>query len=140
MVNKFSVEVFKQLRVYRRFSLPLILNDMACNRLMKLSFFVDHAPLIYRYACKLIGKNFINELLNSTYCKVFTAGNTIEEADQASEYFRSQGTSPHMQASLSYSTTALREIFTMLSWNLLSMKMLHFLLDRLSRFSTRPVR
>lgn len=140
MVNKFSVEVFKQLRVYRRFSLPLILNDMACNRLMKLTFFVDNAPLIYRYACRLIGRNFVNELLNSTYCKVFTAGNTIEEADRASEYFRAQGTSAHIQASPSSSTTAQRATSTTLSSSLHLMRMPPFSRVPLSRSSTRPAR
>jgi hypothetical protein len=79
------------LRVYSRLTVPLILNDMLCNRIMKLSFFVDQAQPIYKYSCKLIGKNFVNWLINSTYCRVFTAGNTIEEADRASEYFRTQG-------------------------------------------------
>lgn len=60
MPNKFSLEVFKQLRVYKRLSVPLIVNDIVCNRLMKLSFFVDKAPIIYKGACKVIGKNFIN--------------------------------------------------------------------------------
>ena len=86
-----SSELFKHLRVYKRLTLPLIINDMLCNRIMKLSFFVDKAQVIYKYSCKVFGKNFVNWCINSTYCKVFTAGNTINEADQTSEYFRSQG-------------------------------------------------
>lgn len=78
MSTKISAEVFKQLRVYRRLSLPLILNEIACNRIMKLSSLVAVAPQIYRLSCTLIGKNFVNFIINSTYCKIFTAGNTIE--------------------------------------------------------------
>ena len=78
MPNKISVEVFKQLRIYQRLSMPLLFNELMCNRIMKLTYFVDKAPTIYRLSCRLLGKNFINHVLHSTYCKIFTAGSTIQ--------------------------------------------------------------
>ncbi len=84
MWNKTSVEAFKQLRIYKRLTFPLLINELACNRIMKFSSLVAAAPKIYRLSCKLIGKNFINFIIHSTYCKIFTAGNTIAEADEAS--------------------------------------------------------
>jgi hypothetical protein len=93
MPNRIPVDGFKQLRVYKRLSLPLLLNELACNRIMKLSSFVNAAPQIYRYSCRLLGRNFVNHIIQSTYCKIFTAGNTIQEADEASHYFRKQGNS-----------------------------------------------
>lgn len=70
---------------------------MACNRVMKLNPLVDAAPTIYKTTSRLLGKNFVNAFINATYCKIFTAGNTILEADSTSNYFRSQGnTSPHI--------------------------------------------
>lgn len=77
MANKISQEAFKQMRVYKRLSVPLILNDMICNRLMKLSYLVEKAPFVYKLSCRLLGKNFINSVIQATYCKIFTAGNTI---------------------------------------------------------------
>jgi hypothetical protein len=91
MPNKIPSEVFKALRIYRRLSYPLLINEIACNRIMKLSSLVSVAPQIYKFSCNLLGKNFVNHLIQSTYCKIFTAGNTIQEANEASEYFRKQG-------------------------------------------------
>lgn len=84
MTNKISTDLFKQLRIYRRLSFPLLVNEVACNRIMKLSSLVAIAPQVYKFSCRLIGKNFVNKIIQSTYCKIFTAGNTIQEANQAS--------------------------------------------------------
>jgi len=92
MISKATIETFRQLRVYGRLSLPLLLNDMLCNRIMKLNYLVNNAPALYRSACGVLGKNFVNWAIDSTYCKVFTAGNTIEQANQMSHSFRAQGT------------------------------------------------
>jgi hypothetical protein len=81
MQGKIIADVYKHLRVYKRLTLPLLFNDMLCNRAMKMSALVDLAPTIYHISTKLIGKNFVNSILSSTYCKIFTAGNTISEAD-----------------------------------------------------------
>ena len=77
MANKISSETFKHLRVYQRLSVPLLLNDMMCNRIMKINYLVDKAPAMYRIASRLIGKNFINSIVHSTYCRVFSAGATV---------------------------------------------------------------
>ena len=91
MSNKISSEAFKHLRVYKHLSVPYLLNGIACNQLMKLNFLVDRAPQIYHNATKLLGKNFVNEVIHSTYCKVFTAGTTVNEANEASAFFHKQG-------------------------------------------------
>lgn len=109
MSNKVAVEAFKQLRVYKQLTFPLLINEIACNRIMKLSPLVDKAPLIYRFTSIILGKNFVNFFLQSTYCKVFTAGNTIQEADEASNFFRKQGNPKMIKAFPSSLTTALRE-------------------------------
>ena len=92
---KATLDTFKQLRVYRRLTLPLLFNDVLCNRIMKLNTLVNYAPRIYQLSCNLFGKNFVNAFLHSTYCKVFTAGNTIREANEVSEFFRAQGIHLH---------------------------------------------
>ena len=74
--------------------MPLLLNDMACNRVMKLNLLVDAAPAIYKATSRILGKNFVNSFINATYCKIFTAGNSIQEANLTSNYFRSQGNTP----------------------------------------------
>ena len=77
MANKISSEAFKHLRVYQRLSVPLLLNDMMCNRIMKVNYLVDKAPAMYRIASRLIGKNFVNSIIHSTYCRVFSAGASV---------------------------------------------------------------
>ena len=77
MNYKISSEAFKHLRVYQRLSLPLLFNDMLCNRFMKLNFLVDKAPLFYKTASSLFGKSFVNSIVHSTYCKVFSAGASV---------------------------------------------------------------
>ena len=77
MANKISSEAFKHLRVYQRLSVPLLINDMMCNRFMKINFLVDKAPTMYRTASKIFGKNIINSIVHSTYCRVFSAGASV---------------------------------------------------------------
>jgi len=88
---KSSLDLFRSLRVYERLSVGMLLNDMVCNRIMKINFVVNRAPSIYNLATKVFGNNFINTILNATYCKIFTAGNSIAEANELSQYFRKQG-------------------------------------------------
>lgn len=90
-MNKVSAEAFKHLRVYKRLSIPLLVNDMVCNRVMKMGFMVDKAPTIYKWSTKIFGHRLINWVVHNTYCKVFTAGSNIQEVDEASNFFRSQG-------------------------------------------------
>ena len=77
MANKVTAEVFKQLRVYQSFTIPQILNTMLCNKLMKVNFLVERAPTMYKSATRLFGSKFVNSIIHSTYCKVFTAGTTV---------------------------------------------------------------
>lgn len=120
---KGTLENFKLLRVYRRLTLPLLFNDMFCNRIMKLNSFVNYAPKIYQVSCNFLGKNFVNSFLQSTYCKVFTAGNTIKEANDASEFFRAQGIYLNSKASQSFWITAQKAIFIIPTYKALSKKM-----------------
>ena len=84
MTNKLLFDTFKVFRVYRKLSTLLIINDMMCNRIMKSKKFVELSPQLYRLSCRYIGHNFTNFVLQSTYCKIFSAGNSIQEANQAS--------------------------------------------------------
>lgn len=87
-----SIETFKALRIYRNLSLGLVLNQILCNRLMKISPLVNNASRVYKLSSTIFGKRFVNLIINATFCKTLTAGNTIEEADQMSNYFRKSGT------------------------------------------------
>ena len=90
-MQKVTSETFTQLRVYRRLSTPLLLNDMLCNRFMKMNFLVDKAPTIYTWSTKIFGHGLINWVVHSTYCKVFTAGSNVFEVDQTADYYRKAG-------------------------------------------------
>ena len=123
---KATIDNFKQLRIYRRLTLPLLFNDMLCNRIMKLNSFVNYAPKMYQLSCNFFGKNFINTLLHSTYCKVFTAGNTIQEANEISAFFRTQGIDWHIKVSQSFWITAQRVTFITQTCKAIYKKMQHF--------------
>ena len=123
MANKISSEAFKHLRIYKRLSVPLLLNDMTCNRLMKLNYLVDKAPSLYQAGCKFIGKNFINAIVHSTYCKVFSAGASVAEANETAHLFRNQSMNQFRKTSQSSSTTALRATSTTPTWKIPLMKM-----------------
>lgn len=77
MANKITGESFKHLRVYKSLTVPLLINTIACNRLMKLNYLVDKAPNMYKVATKFFGKTLINGIVNSTYCRVFSGGKTV---------------------------------------------------------------
>lgn len=77
--------------MYRRISHSLLVIDMACNRLMKLTYLVNKAPLIYRAATKIFGHGLVNSIIHNTYCKIFTAGENIVEVNEYSDYFRMRG-------------------------------------------------
>ncbi len=81
---------YVNLRVYKNLSTVNLLNAMMCNRVMKKSILVDNSRRIYNLTSKIFGKTFVNAIVNATFCKVFTAGNSLYEADQLSNYFRKQ--------------------------------------------------
>lgn len=79
---------YASLRVYK--SLPAIglLNAMLCNRVMKRPFLVNNSRRMYQLSTNIFGKKFVNSILTATFCKVLTAGNSLKEANQISNYFR----------------------------------------------------
>lgn len=78
------------LRVYKNLSTLHLLNAMMCNRIMKQPILVNNSRRMYNLSTKVFGKKFVNAILTATFCKVLTAGNSLREADQISNYFRKQ--------------------------------------------------
>lgn len=78
------------LRVYKNLTTPHLINAMMCNRIMKIPILVNNSRRIYDLSTKILGKRFVNAILTATFCKVLTAGNSLREADQISNYFRKQ--------------------------------------------------
>jgi hypothetical protein len=72
-----------------------LLNAMVCNRVMKKSILVDNSRAIYNLSSKIFGKTFTNAVVNATFCKVFTAGNSLKDADSMADYFRKQSNFHH---------------------------------------------
>lgn len=73
------VNVYKGYRVYRHLSFTNILNHIICNRIMKSKSLVSIAPSMYNISSKFPGKIVTNWVLNSTFNKMLTAGNTLED-------------------------------------------------------------
>ena len=48
---------------------------------MKNKAIVNHSAFLYQLSSKYFGKNFTNFILQSTYAKIFTAGNSIEDVN-----------------------------------------------------------
>ncbi len=89
---KNSAKSFYSLKVYKHMPTPAILNLMMCNRLMKIKPLVAKSPAMYKYSSRILGSTFTNYMLNQTFCKALTAGNTLEEAEKVAEVFRKQST------------------------------------------------
>jgi hypothetical protein len=58
---------------------------------MKLNRLVDRAPDIYRTATNIFGTRFVSSLVHNTYCKVFTAGSTVAQANESAKVYQNQG-------------------------------------------------
>lgn len=71
---------FYSLRVYKQLSTAAVLNLMLCNRLMKIKPLVANSAKLYKYSNRVFGASFTNFVLNQTFCKALTAGNTLEDA------------------------------------------------------------
>ena len=69
---------YSQLRIYKSMSTRDLLNAMMCNRIMKKSILVDNSRWLYNMSSKIFGKTFTNAVVNATFCKVFTAGNSLQ--------------------------------------------------------------
>ncbi len=65
-----------------------IVNSMICNRIMKFPSIVRQSRNIYDISSKLLSKSFVDYIITNTFCKTLTAGNTLEEANKVSDYFR----------------------------------------------------
>jgi hypothetical protein len=69
---------FYHLRVYKQLPLGSLLNLMLCNRIMKSKPLVTHANKIYKLSNCIFGKQITNALINRTFCRALTAGNTLK--------------------------------------------------------------
>lgn len=74
---KNTAKQFYSLRVYKHLSTPAILNLMLCNKLMKVKPLVANSAKLYKYTTKIMGSTIPNFVLNQTFCRVLTAGNTL---------------------------------------------------------------
>lgn len=83
---------YAKLRIYKNLSTLDLLNAMMCNRVMKKSILVENSRWMYNMSSKILGKTFTNAVVNTTFCRVFTAGNSLHEADKLADYFRKQST------------------------------------------------
>ncbi len=88
---KNTAKSFYSLRVYKNLPTSAILNLMLCNRLMKNKSLVANAANLYKYSRRVFGSGITNFMLNRTFCRALTAGNTLEEAEAVSEQFRKNG-------------------------------------------------
>jgi hypothetical protein len=79
---------FYPLRVYRHLTTGDILNLMMCNKIMKSKFMVKNAGQIYKFSKNILGANFTDAILNNTFCKALTAGNTLAEAEKVADVYR----------------------------------------------------
>lgn len=75
---KNTAKSFYSLRVYKQLSTPAILNLMLCNRLMKIKPLVANSARLYKYSRRLMGTTLPHFVLNQTFCRALTAGNTLE--------------------------------------------------------------
>lgn len=82
---------FYALRVYKQLTTPAILNLMLCNRLMKIKPLVANSAKLYKLSRAVLGETITNGVLNQTFCKALTAGNTLEDAQNVADSFRKQG-------------------------------------------------
>lgn len=75
---KNTAKNFYPLRVYKNLTTSSILNLMLCNRLMKIKPLVANSAKLYKISNSIFGSGFTNFVLNNTFCKALTAGNTLK--------------------------------------------------------------
>ena len=90
---KNTAKSFYSLKVYKHLSTPAILNLMMCNRLMKIKPLVAKSAMLYKYSTKILGSTIPNFVLNQTFCRALTAGNTLEDAEKVADTFRKRSIS-----------------------------------------------
>lgn len=73
-----SYKKFANLRVYKNVSTPRICNILLCNRLMKIPIMVENASRLYKVSSLMFTPYLTDSLMNKTFCRVFTGGNTLD--------------------------------------------------------------
>lgn len=59
---------------------------------MKIKPLVAKSAVLYKYSSRILGSTITNYVLNQTFCRALTAGNTLEDAEKVAETFRKQST------------------------------------------------
>ena len=72
-----AVQQFSHLGVYKALSTPAIVNLMVCNRVMKIKPIVANANRLYKISRSILGSTFVDTMIQKTFCKALTAGNTL---------------------------------------------------------------
>lgn len=68
---------YVHLRVYKNLTNKELFNIMLCNRIMKVPILVNNSRFLYNLSSKIFGKTFTNYIINQTFCKALTAGNSL---------------------------------------------------------------
>ena len=50
---------------------------MMCNKIMKSKTLVSNSPYLYNLSVKLFSRKLTHFIINKTFCKALTAGNTL---------------------------------------------------------------
>ena len=59
---------------------------------MKVPAIVANANKLYKISRSILGSTIVDTVIQKTFCKALTAGNTLEDAQEVSKMFRDQGT------------------------------------------------
>ena len=72
-----AVNQFSHLGIYKALSTPAIVNLMICNRVMKSKPIVANANRLYKISRSVLGSPIVDTVIQKTFCKALTAGNTL---------------------------------------------------------------
>ena len=59
---------------------------------MKVPAIVANANKLYKISRSILGSTIVDTVIQKTFCKALTAGNTLEDAQEVSKMFRDQST------------------------------------------------
>ena len=79
-----AVKQFSHLGVYRGLTTPALLNIMLCNRVMQNKWLVANSPKLYTVSKSILGGTIVDTVIQKTFCKALTAGNTLQQAQKVS--------------------------------------------------------
>lgn len=88
--SAYSTDRFKLLRVYRNYTNIQLVNALMVNRAAAWPWLVANSMRLYRIACRVLGRNFTNSVVENTFGKVFTAGKTLDEVAEMSKQFQQE--------------------------------------------------